>query len=63
MTGGLAEYLSMGGYAAYVWPAFGLAFVVLAALLVASRRRLRAGEAALKELEAQHPRRREGGQR
>ncbi|PSQ91746.1 MAG: heme exporter protein CcmD [Proteobacteria bacterium SW_6_67_9] len=24
-----AEFLAMGGYAAYVWPAYGLALVVL----------------------------------
>ena len=24
-----AEYLAMGGYAAYVWPAFGLTLIVL----------------------------------
>ncbi|MGH6919794.1 MAG: heme exporter protein CcmD, partial [Geminicoccaceae bacterium] len=26
---GLSEFLAMGGYAAYVWPAFGFALVVL----------------------------------
>jgi heme exporter protein D len=55
MAGGFADYLAMGGHAAYVWPAFALAAVVLAALLVSSRRRLRAGEAALRELEAARP--------
>lgn len=47
----LASYLEMGGYAVYVWPAYGAAAVVLIALVVASLRTLRAREAALKALE------------
>lgn len=31
---GLFEYLSMGGYAAWVWPAYGLASVALVGILV-----------------------------
>jgi len=33
MNGGLAGFLAMGGYAAYVWPAYGLAAIVLAGML------------------------------
>ncbi|RYU59972.1 heme exporter protein CcmD [Methylolobus aquaticus] len=33
------HFLNMGGYAAYVWPAYGLAALVLAANLIAARRR------------------------
>lgn len=40
----------MGGYAAYVWPAFGVALAVLVGLLVASLRSLRANQAALSAL-------------
>lgn len=32
----LDHFLAMGGYARFVWPAFGLAFVVLGGLLVES---------------------------
>jgi heme exporter protein D len=35
----LEHFLNMGGYAAYVWPAYGLAALVLAANLIAARRR------------------------
>jgi len=42
----------MGGYAVYVWPAFGVGAVVMIGLLVLSIRRLRLREAELKRLEA-----------
>lgn len=32
------EFLAMGGYARYVWSAFGLSFFVLAAILWLTRR-------------------------
>jgi len=47
----LAAYFEMGGYAAYVWPAYGVAAAVLIGLVAASLRTLRAREAALKALE------------
>jgi heme exporter protein D len=34
------EFLSMGGYASYVWPAYGIAASVLIAMTVASVCRL-----------------------
>jgi heme exporter protein D len=41
----MSGFLAMGGYAAYVWPAYGLTVVVLAGLLLwslgAYRRRRR----------------------
>jgi heme exporter protein D len=43
--------LAMGGYAVYVWPAFGITLVVLLVLLWSSLRRLRANEATLAELQ------------
>lgn len=46
----LANYLAMGGYAAYVWPAIGATALVLTVLLVASLRTLRRREAALAAL-------------
>lgn len=57
----LRAFFSMGGYAAYVWPAFATAAVVMAGLLVASRRRWRANAALLQALEGQRPRRRRAG--
>ncbi len=48
----VTEYLAMGGYAGFIWPAYGLAAVVLAVLFVASRRRLTAAAAELAAVEA-----------
>jgi heme exporter protein D len=45
------SFLEMGGYAAYVWPAFGITAFVLAALLLASLRSLRAREQMLEGLQ------------
>ncbi|GEO81042.1 heme exporter protein CcmD [Pararhodospirillum oryzae] len=41
----LRDFLAMGGYAAFIWPAYGLTFVVLGGLIAHSlieRRRTRA---------------------
>ena len=46
------SFFEMGGYAAYVWPAFGAAAAIMIALLVQSLRAMRAREAALRTLEA-----------
>ena len=46
------SFFSMGGYAAYVWPSFGVAAVILLALLFFSRRALKAREAEMRALEA-----------
>lgn len=54
----VAQFLAMGGYAAFVWPAYGVAAVVLVALLIASIRGLREREATLTALEAIRPPRR-----
>jgi heme exporter protein D len=49
----VAEFLAMGGYAAYVWPSFGLTLIVLIHN-VRSARRLHANarEEALRRLES-----------
>jgi heme exporter protein D len=52
------DFLDMGGYAAYVWPAFGIAAAVLVGLLVQSRLTLRSRESTLAELERQREERR-----
>ncbi|CAO3408129.1 heme exporter protein CcmD [Azospirillum largimobile] len=52
------DFLHMGGYAAYVWPAYGIAALVLLGLLVATWKGLRNAEATLKALESARPARR-----
>jgi heme exporter protein D len=47
----VVDYLSMGGYAVYVWPALGLTAAVLIGLLVVTLRTLRARERQLSLLE------------
>ena len=43
----LQEFFAMGGYGAFVWPAFGTSALVLGWLWVSSLRRLRGLERAL----------------
>ena len=45
----LRSFLAMGGYGAFVWPAFGVTALVMGWLLAASLRRLRDLERALAE--------------
>ena len=52
------EFLTMGGYAAFVWPAFGITVVVMVGLLVASLRGLRQERQTLELMENARPRRR-----
>ena len=54
----IREFLAMGGYAAFVWPAFAVAAGVLVGLWLVSWRQLRANEAALEGLSGSAPRRR-----
>jgi heme exporter protein D len=53
----MSAYFEMGGYAAYVWPSYALAVVVLAGILTASLRAMRTREAQLKVLQASRPHR------
>jgi heme exporter protein D len=46
----IANFLAMGGYAGYVWPAFSIAALVMLGMVVATLRTLRRREAALAEL-------------
>ena len=46
----VASFLAMGGYAVFVWPAYGVAAVVLGGLALSSWRRYRASEDALETL-------------
>jgi heme exporter protein D len=43
----LQRFFAMGGYAAYVWPAYGIALIVLVGMLLVRWRRLRAAEQGL----------------
>jgi len=47
------EFFSMGGYAAFVWPALGLSALVMAALYIQSLWTLRAREAELEALQGE----------
>ena len=46
------SFFEMGGYAAYVWPAFGIGAMVLVGLLLFSLHSLKNREAVLRQLEA-----------
>lgn len=45
----LSDFFAMGGYASYVWSAFGITFLSMLILLLTSLRR---GDALLKEVKA-----------
>jgi heme exporter protein D len=47
----LAAFLAMGGYAAFVWPAYGTALTVLGGLTLYSWRRYRQSVVALVRLQ------------
>ena len=51
MMGDIGVFLAMGGYAAFVWPAYGLAFVVLAGLAARSSWRYRRSTVTLERLQ------------
>ncbi len=57
----IRNFFEMGGYAAFVWPCFGLTALVMLGLLVTTLRDLRARERRLQQLEAQRPARRRRG--
>jgi heme exporter protein D len=50
MTGEVGRYLAMGGYAAFIWGAYGVALIVLGGLAWHSWRRYRASISALDRL-------------
>ena len=45
----LSDFFAIGGYASYVWSAFGITFLSMLILLITSLRR---GDALLKEVKA-----------
>ncbi len=50
--GSLSDLIAMGGYGAYVWPAYLVAAAVMIGLAIDSRRRIKRNEALLSALEA-----------
>ena len=46
----MTDFVAMGGYAAYVWPAYGFAVIVLIVLLVPSWRSTRRRDAELEQV-------------
>ena len=44
----MSDFLSMGGYGMYVWPAYGVSFIVLAAAFWLVRRQHTQTQARLK---------------
>jgi heme exporter protein D len=51
----IRTYLAMGGYAAFVWPAYAVAALVLIAFAIDSWRRVKRAAAALRRLDGQDP--------
>lgn len=47
----MSEFLAMGGYAAFVWPAYGVALVVMVGLAWRARAALKRQEKALARLD------------
>jgi heme exporter protein D len=54
----ISEFFAMGGYAGFIWSAYGGAALILIGLLVLSWKDLRARQAEVAALEAASPRRR-----
>ena len=49
------SFFAMGGYAQFVWPAYGIAALVILGFAIASWRRLRAAERALERVAEADP--------
>ena len=54
----MEAYFAMGGYAAFIWPSYGLTVLALIGILWTSLAGLRAAERRAAALEAANPRRR-----
>ena len=51
----MSTFIDMGGDASFVWPAYGVALLMLIAFAVLSWRRLRAAERALERITESDP--------
>jgi len=49
----MSEFFTMGGYATFVWPAYGITALVMLGLLVDTLHRLRARRRRLEQLESE----------
>jgi heme exporter protein D len=56
--GDIGAFLTMGGYAGFVWPAYGVAFAVLGGLALFSWRRYRESNLTLERLQQDSRRKR-----
>jgi heme exporter protein D len=56
MTERARDFFEMGGYALYVWPAWGLALLILGGLALAAHRARQAARRAVAELGAESER-------
>ena len=56
-------FFHMGGYAAFVWPAYGLAAVVMLGLVTSSVLRLRRNQQRLREMEGHRGKEAGGGEK
>ena len=48
----VSEFLEMGGYGAFIWPAYGAAAILMTGLLILSWKGMRQREALVKSLRA-----------
>jgi heme exporter protein D len=48
----MSEYLAMGGYGAFIWPAYGVAAILMVGVLILSWKSMRQREALVEELRA-----------
>ena len=53
----MTDFFHMGGYAFYIWPAYGLAALVMIGVLLTSIRAVRLREQELTQLQQLRPRR------
>ena len=50
LMAGISEFFAMGGYAGFIWPAFGIVLTVMATLWISSLRGWRESERTLEAL-------------
>ena len=48
----MSEFLEMGGYGAFIWPAYGAAAILMAGVLIQSWKSMRQREALVQSLRA-----------
>ena len=53
MNNSLAEFFAMGGYAGFIWPAYGIAALVLIGVLAVSLQQLRQAREMLRRYDPQ----------